>query len=183
MWHTNLQPAQIINSLKTDLIFDLKTLLRHGTTGLRTSRKAFQHWIDVRLQIPFSKPTAYSRSVPRECDPGFHREQCPKVKTSRDVTSQLQTETCGGQLPGDLSSHNDSQVKAHITNQFTIIPLNDLKEFYAIHDAEGKTVGSGSRETCELLVHILSKDSRVRESINSRPSLTRNDNIRAAILM
>jgi len=40
-----------------------------------------------------------------------------------------------------------------------ILPLNLEGSIYALQDELGRTIGTGTREVCELLLHILNKQS------------------------
>lgn len=40
-----------------------------------------------------------------------------------------------------------------------ILPLNIEGSIYAIQDEEGRTIGTGTREVCELLLHIINRQS------------------------
>ena len=62
-----------------------------------------------------------------------------------------------------------------------ILPLDENGKIYAIQDEKGKTIGTGSREVCEILLYIITKPTsptlagRINEPIQPRP------NVRAAI--
>ena len=64
-----------------------------------------------------------------------------------------------------------------------IFPLDLSGTIYAIEDENGKTIGTGSREVCELLLHLITKSA-----LTSKPSMHHNNsslsqraNVRAAI--
>jgi hypothetical protein len=40
-----------------------------------------------------------------------------------------------------------------------ILPLNLEGSIYALQDEKGSTIGTGTREVCELLLHILNRRS------------------------
>ena len=67
-----------------------------------------------------------------------------------------------------------------------ILPLNLEGSIYALQDELGRTIGTGTREVCELLLHILNKQSAEKrteevlakiERERSRP----HQNVRSAI--
>ena len=58
-----------------------------------------------------------------------------------------------------------------------ILPLDIYGEIYAIEDERGKIVGTGTREVCEVLLHIMKKKPMSRE-LNSQRT-----NVRAAIMI
>jgi hypothetical protein len=67
-----------------------------------------------------------------------------------------------------------------------ILPLDATRNIYALLDELGKTIGTGTREVCELLLHVINKQSAERrpeqmlaivESERSKPHL----NVRSAI--
>jgi len=38
-----------------------------------------------------------------------------------------------------------------------IFPLNSAGTIYVLHDEKGMTIGTGTREVCEVLLHVLKK--------------------------
>jgi len=40
-----------------------------------------------------------------------------------------------------------------------ILPLNLEGTIYALHDELGRTIGTGTREVCELLLHVINKQA------------------------
>ncbi len=63
-----------------------------------------------------------------------------------------------------------------------IFPLDLSGTIYAIEDENGRTIGTGSREVCELLLHLITNSaltSRPSVRNNNRP-LSHNANVRAA---
>jgi len=64
-----------------------------------------------------------------------------------------------------------------------ILPLDSLGRIYALQDENGNTIGTGTREVCEVLMSIITKPlspsvsgrSRIRALMPQRP------NVRAAI--
>ena len=65
----------------------------------------------------------------------------------------------------------------------TICPLNADADIYALHDDAGKILGTGTREVCELLVHIINQQTTqsLPEDVTTqtRPRV----NLRAAIVI
>ena len=67
-----------------------------------------------------------------------------------------------------------------------ILPLDATATIYALQDEFGRTIGTGTREVCELLLHVVNKQAAERrpeqmlarvESERSEPHL----NVRSAI--
>jgi hypothetical protein len=46
--------------------------------------------------------------------------------------------------------------------QLTIRPLSVHENIYALCDEQGKTIGTGTREVCEVLLYIITKSSDLR---------------------
>ena len=63
----------------------------------------------------------------------------------------------------------------------TIFPLDANGRIYAIQDEKGNTIGTGTREVCEVLLYIITKPAS--ESISGRGNgpATQRSNVRAAI--
>jgi hypothetical protein len=63
-----------------------------------------------------------------------------------------------------------------------IIPLND-NGLFALRDDQGQLVGTGSREVCEVLLHVLKSCKSAKEQLPPDPLTMRRErlNIRAAI--
>jgi hypothetical protein len=67
-----------------------------------------------------------------------------------------------------------------------IFPLDKSGTIYALQDGEGKAVGTGTREVCELLLHILKKQAagpspkNVLARIEKETSMP-HQNVRSAI--
>jgi len=63
-----------------------------------------------------------------------------------------------------------------------IFPLDIQGKIYALQDEKGNTIGTGTREVCEVLMYVITKASTgANSSDNERVSLTRRTNVRAAI--
>ena len=63
-----------------------------------------------------------------------------------------------------------------------ILPLDVQGKIYALQDAQGNTIGTGTREVCEVLMYVITRASAGRNSSgNERAHVTRNPNVRAAI--
>jgi hypothetical protein len=62
-----------------------------------------------------------------------------------------------------------------------ILPLDLEGKIYSLQDEKGNTIGTGTREVCEVLLYIISKQPRSAASANARASVTRRPNVRAAI--
>lgn len=62
-----------------------------------------------------------------------------------------------------------------------IIPLDAEGRIYAIQDEKGSTIGTGTREVCELLLYIISKPASASISGRINTPIQRRANVRAAI--
>jgi len=62
----------------------------------------------------------------------------------------------------------------------TIFPLDTNGRIYAIHDEKGNTIGTGTREVCEVLLYIITKPASQSISGRNGPGSQR-PNVRAAI--
>jgi hypothetical protein len=62
-----------------------------------------------------------------------------------------------------------------------IFPLDSDGQIYALQDEKGNTIGTGTREVCEVLLYIITKPAS--QSISGRVNLpaTHRGNVRAAI--
>lgn len=78
----------------------------------------------------------------------------------------------------------DRKIEMH--SKPDILPLNPEGTIYALQDELGKTIGTGSREVCELLLHVLNKQATERrpEDVLARiekERTTPHPNVRSAI--
>ena len=63
-----------------------------------------------------------------------------------------------------------------------ILPLDLEGKIYALQDEKGNTIGTGTREVCEVLMYIITKaPARLNSPGNTRAHVTRRPNVRAAI--
>jgi hypothetical protein len=62
-----------------------------------------------------------------------------------------------------------------------ILPLDINGEIYALQDERGNTIGTGTREVCEVLLYIITKPAT--QSISGRINVPapQRPNVRAAI--
>jgi hypothetical protein len=61
-----------------------------------------------------------------------------------------------------------------------ILPLDLEGKIYSLQDEKGNTIGTGTREVCEVLLYIISKPlARVSNTVNA--GVGRRPNVRAAI--
>ncbi len=60
-------------------------------------------------------------------------------------------------------------------------PLDAEGTIYAIHDENGMTIGTGTREVCELLLYIMAKPASASISGRINAPVQRRSNVRAAI--
>jgi hypothetical protein len=65
--------------------------------------------------------------------------------------------------------------------QPSIVPLDEQGKIYALQDEKGNTIGTGTREVCEVLLYIITKPASpgVSDRLNSPAS--QRPNVRAAI--
>ena len=59
-----------------------------------------------------------------------------------------------------------------------IFPLDETGNIYALQDEKGNTIGTGTREVCEVLLFIITK--RAAQNVSSRMTQQR-PNVRSAI--
>jgi hypothetical protein len=67
-----------------------------------------------------------------------------------------------------------------------ILPLNPDGTIYALQDELGKTIGTGTREVCELLLHVINKQVAERRPEDALARIERerampHQNVRSAI--
>ena len=67
-----------------------------------------------------------------------------------------------------------------------ILPLNREGTIYALRDELGKTIGTGTREVCELLLHVINKHGGERRPEDVLAKIERersmpHQNVRSAI--
>jgi hypothetical protein len=46
-----------------------------------------------------------------------------------------------------------------MTNKVEMFPLDSNALFFVIRDGSGRAIGSGSREVCEILLHIINRQA------------------------
>ena len=62
-----------------------------------------------------------------------------------------------------------------------IIPLDAEGRIYAIQDEKGNTIGTGTREVCEILLYITGKPASPSISGKINVPIERSSNVRSAI--
>jgi hypothetical protein len=62
-----------------------------------------------------------------------------------------------------------------------ILPLDVEGKIYSLQDDQGNTIGTGTREVCEVLMYIITKPARSLSSMSARTNVARRPNVRAAI--
>jgi hypothetical protein len=67
-----------------------------------------------------------------------------------------------------------------------ILPLSPEGTIYALHDELGRTIGTGTREVCELLLHVINKQAADPRSEDVLAKIERersmpHQNVRSAI--
>ena len=62
-----------------------------------------------------------------------------------------------------------------------ILPLDANGRIYALQDEKGNTIGTGTREVCEVLLYIITKPASPSSAGLANVSLRQRSNVRAAI--
>jgi hypothetical protein len=62
-----------------------------------------------------------------------------------------------------------------------ILPLDGNGQIYALQDEKGNTIGTGTREVCEVLLYIITKPASATISGKINVSAPQRGNVRAAI--
>jgi len=62
-----------------------------------------------------------------------------------------------------------------------IFPLDLNGRIYAIQDEKGNTIGTGTREVCEVLLYIITKPASPSVSARINAAVPQRSNLRAAI--
>jgi hypothetical protein len=62
-----------------------------------------------------------------------------------------------------------------------ILPLDANGQIYAIQDEKGNTIGTGTREVCEVLLYIITKPASQSISGRINTPAAQRPNVRAAI--
>jgi len=62
-----------------------------------------------------------------------------------------------------------------------ILPLDVTGKIYAIQDEKGDTIGTGTREVCEVLLYIITKPASPTVSGRINVPVSQRPNVRAAI--
>jgi hypothetical protein len=62
-----------------------------------------------------------------------------------------------------------------------ILPLDINGRIYALQDEKGNTIGTGTREVCEVLLYIITKPASPSVSGRINRPLPHRPNVRAAI--
>ena len=62
-----------------------------------------------------------------------------------------------------------------------ILPLDPEGNIYALQDEGGNTIGTGTREVCEVLLRIINKPLTSAVSGKTQALLPQRPNVRAAI--
>jgi hypothetical protein len=62
-----------------------------------------------------------------------------------------------------------------------ILPLDIEGKIYALQDEKGNTIGTGTREVCEVLLYIITKPPLPSVSGRTRMVVPQRPNVRAAI--
>lgn len=62
-----------------------------------------------------------------------------------------------------------------------ILPLDLEGKIYSLQDEKGNTIGTGTREVCEVLMYIITKPLVRAGAPDKSANVTRRPNVRAAI--
>ena len=62
-----------------------------------------------------------------------------------------------------------------------ILPLDGNGQIYALQDEKGNTIGTGTREVCEVLLYIITKPASPSISGKINVPISQRPNVRAAI--
>jgi hypothetical protein len=62
-----------------------------------------------------------------------------------------------------------------------IFPLDANGQIYALQDEKGNTIGTGTREVCEVLLYIITKPASASISGRTNSSGPQRGNVRSAI--
>ncbi|HET6979454.1 MAG TPA: hypothetical protein VFI24_24185 [Pyrinomonadaceae bacterium] len=62
-----------------------------------------------------------------------------------------------------------------------ILPLDANGKIYALQDEKGNTIGTGTREVCEVLLYIITKAASPSTGGLANVSVRQRSNVRAAI--
>ena len=62
-----------------------------------------------------------------------------------------------------------------------ILPLDINGKIYALQDEKGNTIGTGTREVCEVLLYIITKSASASVSGKINGPIPHRPNVRAAI--
>lgn len=62
-----------------------------------------------------------------------------------------------------------------------IFPLDFHGNIYVLQDEKGDTIGTGTRQTCEVLLYIISKPFTISRSGSEEVLVSQRPNVRAAI--
>jgi hypothetical protein len=89
------------------------------------------------------------------------------------LSEQQDVGKCGSHI---RDTHPTGEIRMY--SEPIILPLDIYGEIYAIEDERGKIVGTGTREVCEVLLHIMKKQPMSREARASQRT-----NVRAAIMI
>jgi hypothetical protein len=62
-----------------------------------------------------------------------------------------------------------------------ILPLDLEGKIYSLQDEQGNTIGTGTREVCEVLMYIITKPLARNNGSAASTKVVRRPNVRAAI--
>ncbi len=81
-----------------------------------------------------------------------------------------------------LPDDNQDEVQGDLLQMYTkpmILPLDLEGKIYALQDEKGNTIGTGTREVCEVLMYIITQAPA--RAASGRANASRRPNVRAAI--
>jgi hypothetical protein len=62
-----------------------------------------------------------------------------------------------------------------------ILPLDSQGKIYVLQDEKGNTIGTGTRQVCEVLLYIITKPLTPSVSGSTEKLVSQKPNVRAAI--
>ena len=78
---------------------------------------------------------------------------------------------------------NHGRPEEQLMSEPMFLPLDVNGDIYALQDEKGNTVGTGTREICEVLVHLMKKQAAMAMSADLRRRTPVRSNVRAAIVI
>jgi hypothetical protein len=73
--------------------------------------------------------------------------------------------------------------KNNVYSEPIILPFDVFGDIYAIQDETGNIIGTGARETCAVVLHMMREQSSPTTYTRSRVETSQCSNVRAAIVI